>query len=57
MAVAARLSMIGESGYGEPEKDANSVLMDLDKGFDYIHMPTHDAIVSNVMYSCYWAII
>ena len=30
--VTARLSMMGESGYGEPEKDANSVSIELDKG-------------------------
>ena len=30
--VTARLSVLGENLYGDEEKDANSLLMDLDKG-------------------------
>lgn len=30
--VAARLGVLGENGYGEPEQDANSALTELDKG-------------------------
>lgn len=30
--VTARLSVLGENGYGEPEQDANSALTELDKG-------------------------
>uniref|UniRef100_T1J6J8 Integrator complex subunit 7 n=1 Tax=Strigamia maritima TaxID=126957 RepID=T1J6J8_STRMM len=30
--ISARLTVIGENGYGEPEQDANSALTELDKG-------------------------
>ena len=33
--VTARLSMMGDDGYGEQEKDANSQLVELDKGDDH----------------------
>ena len=32
MAVSARMSLFADNGYGEQEKDANSQLVELDKG-------------------------